>query len=71
MGRKRKIRTVSIKQNNNIMKYFCICRLSYSYEGTDAGQTTDALIDMTGEFFFYEIIKIRIFVVIRRNRRII
>ena len=23
-------------------------RLSYSYEGTDAGQTTDALIDMTG-----------------------
>ena len=24
-------------------------RLSYSYEGTDAGQTTDALIDMTGE----------------------
>ncbi len=29
-------------------------RLSYSYEGTDAGQTTDALIDMTGEFLSYE-----------------
>lgn len=26
-------------------------RLSYSYEGTDAGQTTDALIDMTGNWF--------------------
>lgn len=35
-----------------IIKYFFFYyRLSYSYEGTDAGQTTDALIDMTGEFF--------------------
>ncbi len=29
-------------------------RLSYSYEGTDAGQTTDALIDMTGKLLSYE-----------------
>ena len=46
----------------------CRCRLSYSYEGTDAGQTTDALIDMTGNSFPYEII---IEVVRRRNGRII
>ncbi len=39
------------------MKYFFYCRLSYSYEGTDAGQTTDALIDMTGELFFYTMTK--------------
>jgi hypothetical protein len=53
------------------MKYFFFyCRLSFSYEGTDAGQTTDALIDMTGELFSIKLPKKNYFV-IRRDRRII
>ena len=43
---------------NRILDFYLLFRLYGSYENLDAGQTYDALIDMSGNFQFDKLTKI-------------